>query len=315
MDCAIYPTVRCLFEDYLVIFAHSGGDHQGICVDAGKISILQQYALPYLKGKRMPDICKEDIENIKRHLRREGIIAPKIERLHTALSQLFELAWIQGIVRGNPCEGVYRCSISKKRPVLYTQTQYGQIFSALEMLPYSGVFQTMAMTGIPLEGCIGLTYDRIEWEKHRMIIGQWMSFSETGQAKLIYGNRNCAEYEVLIPDRLETILRMEIQMQERCREMRYGRWFNPDGLIFTDGHGNPVQPKDIRKQYDAIRKLSGVEGVCMRTMRSSYLLNTLMECKHLPEAARQAGFANVQTVIPYYEEAMKIKRAREREAI
>lgn len=288
----IYPTIKCRFEDYLVIFELSGGDHRGIHFDKVKCDLIRKYALEFLRGMVMCEIQTAHIDHMQKALLRRGVTKNVLSRLRTALSQMFELAWDDGIVYENPCAEAKRYRIPRTFPVMYNDSQNGSILRAVEMQPNSGIFKAMIMAGISLPCATELSYDKVDFDRHI----------------LIATNRIGMEYEVTMSDLLEQEILHELRVQEHCRRTRNQLWSNPDRRIFTDGFGGEVKKRSIVKQYDSLRRLSGVPGLCMRTMRSNYLMSSVMYGQDLPMAAREAGFVRPGTMLRYYEE---VKRCRD----
>lgn len=300
----IYPTVNCLFRDYILIFKDSIGNHMGICPSPSSVGLIEKHSTSFLGLKIMRTVITEDIDSMFKTLRTRGVSVSVLIRLRRALHQMFELALIQGIVRYNPVEGAMRFHTDTSRIRYYSDSQCRSIFGAIRQVSYSGIFNTIMMTGMPFSAAAALSYDRLDFDRHVILVSQHYDYRNVDSA-LVYGMPNGVDYSVDMPDELETVLKSELRMQERCCRTRYGFWSNKDRLVFTDGFGGPVNYRNVRSEYARIRKISGVGDFCMRTMRSNYLMSSMLYGKHLPEAARQAGFADIGSVMPYFFEAKK----------
>ena len=292
----IYPTVECTFIDFLFIFEREGGDHQGIYPDRSKLSLIRRLALDHLGPMRMQDIRTPHIDRMMKHLRRQGCTAQILNRLRMALRQVFELALIFGIAWDNPCDEVVRYSVEQPMIRMYSEDETERIISAVDHMPNSGVFNTMMMTGASMRQVLGLSTDRIDFDRHRLMFSQW--------------EENRESYIVEMPDALESVILREMRLQDRRRAVRYGMWSNPERRLFTDGYGCRLHVNAVRNQYNSLRKLSRVPDLCMRTMRSNYIMTSLIEGGQIPEAARQAGYRNISSIMPYYYEAERIIHRR-----
>ena len=302
----ILPTVFCTFDSFLFVYAEIADKHLGIRrPDNPTLNFIRRFTFPEIGHCVLNDIHTEMIGLILKKASQNGASAMGVNRLRRSLHSIFELAHVLGLVRQNPCTDIHKNAESSHEVVHYTDTEVRRIKHAVGEIPLSAYFETIMKTGLRMDICSALTIDCFDENKNLLYIGQKMICDNKGP-RLEYFTDNC--YEIHISDSLVSQLKKEKKIQDRKRMSAGGKWSNPERLFFTDYYGCFLNQADIAGQYAILRRMSGVDDLSMRTLRSNYLVRSFMVEGGFTAALAQTGFANISSVLPYYYEASKYLR-------
>ena len=309
----IVPTTLFDFNSFLIVYQETADKHLGIVrPEDQRIRLLGKWVGPLIGEKKMRDIRTEDVELVLSTARKNGCSIQAAEMLRRWMKQMFDLALIFGIVRSNPCEGIRCHSQRPEAPVFYSEKETERILRTMNYLSCSTLFMVMMVTGLNADICAGLTVDTMELESRKIWVSQRMA-EEDGQSRLVYFTGEESEYAVHIPGTLAERLIREKRLQDRCKILRSGTWNNQERLWFTDSQGNALTKRQIQGEYGRLRKGSGVKDVCMRTIRSNYLVTSLREGGDFPSAIAQSGFVQVNSIMRYFldvQQGISMEKAR-----
>ena len=302
----IYPTVFCTFDSFLLVYAEIADKHLGIKKPGNStLNFIRCWTVNEIGSFVLKDIHTEMVELLLKKAALNGVSSIGVNRLRRLLHNVFELAHVLGLVRQNPCVEIHKKTESKREVVHFTDAEVRQIKQAIGEIPLNTYFETIMKTGLRMDICSALTVDCLDEDKNLLYIGQKMTY-EHCEPKLTYFTDNC--YEIHIPDSSVLQLKKEKKIQDRKRMSAGAKWSNPDRLFFTDYYGCSLKQTDIAKQYVSLRRMSGVEDLSMRTLRSNYLVRSFMTEGGFTAALAQTGFANISSVLPYYYEATRYLR-------
>ena len=264
------PTMRDLCDDYLLRHAIPNKRPNSVRNDR---LMIERYVAPTLGRRRVKDVTRRDIEDLRAGLSDRPYQA---NRLVALVSKMFALAMSWGWRADNPAKGVARYQ-EQKRDRWLSEEELRRLWDALERHPNrraAGAVQLQVLTGARLGEVLGARCSDFDLDR-----GVWRKPShQTKQKRTEHVPLSGAALDLL-------------------RGLIAGRndldaWLFPGRV-----EGQPL--KEIKRFWASLTKMAGIEGYRLHDNRHTFASHLVSSGLSLEIVGRLLGHTSAETTKRY----------------
>lgn len=158
---------------------------------------VRLYIIPFFKDTLMENIKPIDVMAFYRKLEPE-LSQSFCNKVSLCLTQIFDTAISNGIIRGNPCTGlVIKSQVAKNKKRVYSEEQVAKLIKFAEHHKYGLYIRILLDLGLRCEELLGLRWDSdFDWEKGTVHI-QRTVVNDSGQIIVADNTKSATSNRVL----------------------------------------------------------------------------------------------------------------------
>lgn len=220
-------------------------------------AMIEQYIIPALGTIRLCDLRADHIQafvnalraDIREHTRYDG--ARTVHGAAGVLSEALELAEQRKYIMNNPMRGVVLPKYTPTTIEPPTEAQVVALLTAAKDTRLEALWYCYALLGVRRGEGGGLRWSSLDWQAGTLRIDTQVQLVD-GRPALIEPKTRAGKRVLPVPDVLLTLLRQHWDTQQTERQ-RTGLNWKEHGLIFPSDVGTPLWPRNIERQFYALR--------------------------------------------------------------
>lgn len=250
-------------------------------------SAFRLYILPHFKKMRMAEVTPRHIQDFINSLNR---LSPGYVRcIYSYLRSFFNSAVPADVIHVTPCRGIKLRKIPKPRKQYYGPTDVWKLVDHLTD-PYDTMFTTLALSGIRIGECLGLTVKSIDFEAGLIRIDQtWDSNERSMHLPKTESSIRSVEMISCLAEILSKY------MEEHDIE-------DPDALLFpaTINTQEPRPYGTVNGMYIKALKRLRMRHLEIHSLRHSFASVMIASGVAIPTLSRNLGHASPETTMKVY---------------
>lgn len=237
--------------------------------------ILHRHVIPQLGDEPLKDLTPLRIERFYTRLVEAGVGARTVHLVHSILHRALEKAVLFGLLTHNPSAHATLPRYKQAEMNVLDEMQVNQFLVTAIGSPFEALYHLAVKTGMRQGELLGLKWSDLQWGSGRLNIrrqlqdvrGQGCIFQEP---KTRSGRRT-----IQLGEGTLHALRLHRERQRLQMAVAGQRWQDND-LIFPSSVGTPLNPSNLRLDFNRVIKLAGVPKVRFHDLRhtaASLMLN------------------------------------------
>jgi len=270
---------------------------------------VERHVVPALGQLRLADLTPLHLSRFYAGLRESGRLrgpggglSPTTVRkyqmlLHGALADA--VAW--RLIPRNPAEGLGSDRETRREVRWLTAEEQLRLLRAAEgRRIYLPVLLALS-TGMRRGEILGLKWEDVDFARGRLAVARSLQWVGTrwllGEAKTASSRRVVTLPESLLP------LLAEHRRRQQALRADMADWHD-HGFVFTDEHGEPLQPAMLRSAWRRLVERAGLPDVRFHDLRHTHATELLRAGVHPKIVAERLGHASVKTTLDRYSHAV-----------
>lgn len=257
------------------------------------------HIIPHIGLMKLKDLRQDKVEEYYAGLISQGIGPRTVQMIHSILHRAMEKAVRYGLLLRNPVHGA---SLPKWRPPemqVFDDGQVNQFLMAARGSNYEALYHLAIVTGMRQGELFGLKWIDVQWQTGSLHIRRQVQ-SVPGQGWVFSDPKTRAgKRVVLIGEGTLKVLRVHKQRQQQQIALAGDRWKNHD-LIFTSGIGTPLNPSNLRLDFNRVLDQAGLHRIRFHDLR--HTTASLMLNHNIPVivASRRLGHSKPSVTLDIY---------------
>jgi integrase len=232
---------------------------------------IEKYAIPGLGRYKLKDLKTAHIQHLYNSLIDKGVGAHTVIKLHAILHKALAYTVATGMVGYNPASAAVPPKNPHTEMQIYDESQVSSLLIAAKGTRLEALLHLAIATGMRQMELLGLMWTDLDWVKQSISVQRQLTRSGGfASPKTRFGIRIIA-----LGDRTIEVLRAHLERQQFERQFFEKGW-KETGLIFTNLHGSPMDPRNLVRDYRKIQRDAGLPEIRFHDLRhtaASLMLN------------------------------------------
>jgi len=271
---------------------------------------LRRHVYPYFGDRRLATIRPSEIQTWVTRLSTEGkkpLKPTTVQVVHGIVAAIFKSAIRDRKVAASPCEST---KLPRKLPRQVVPLATNAVVRLAEAVParYKALVVLAAGTGMRQGECFGLTLDRVDFLRRAVRVDQQLVLLPRKDPFLAPPKTAASHRTVPLPAVVVSALAQHIGDYPVT---------HPDGLIFTDGHGQPLRRTSFSGEVwrPAVATAGAPAGTGFHALRHYYASLLIRHGESVKTVQTRLGHATAAETLDTYSHLWPDSDDRTREAI
>jgi integrase len=284
-----------------------------------KPTTLEDYALtirkhlkPALGAISVQDLTPAMVQSFYADRIDAGIGSRTVQLCHQRLSQALALAVREGVVTRNVCSATEPPTSRPKPSEVWTATEARAFIAASMTDTYAPLWQLALGTGLRRGEFLGVRWQDIDLDGRQLSVRQTVVL--LGGAPSIQPPKSAAARRTI---KLSTEIADSLakhRVAQVARRLAAESWSDGD-LIFCTGEGNPINPNNLYRNFNAIIERAGVKRIPPHGMRHTHATLLLAAGTPIKAVSERLGHAKTSITLDTYAHVLPDMQDRAVEAI
>lgn len=259
---------------------------------AGYRSKIDQYLIPELGRIRVTRIRATDLERLYAAMSARGLSPRTIAQTHAIAHNALAKAVKQGIITTNPADHADTPPVRRQPPTVLDAAAVRRILTTAAGDRLEARWWVALTLGLRQGEALGLSWSDVDLEAGTVTIRQALHRPPGGGYQL-QAPKSAAGFRT-IPMAPECVaaMRRRAAVQDAERVHAANVWANPDGLVFTEAAGQPIQPSRDSKRWHELLDRAGVPSMRLHNARHTAITVWLLAGVPMHLAKRWAGHSS-----------------------
>jgi integrase len=214
------------------------------------------HIVPRIGGRRLRDLTADDVDKLMRDMATAGYSKSSMVRVHGELARILRFAERRGKVMRNVATLVDVPAGPKKQGRSLTVAQAKAVLEAAEDDRLEALYVTGLLMGLRPGELLGLPWSAIDFETCRLRVAQSLKREHNklhvGEPKTLRSRRTLD-----MPHLVVQALKKHHEHQRMERVEAGNSWVETD-LVFTTTVGTPIDPSNLRREFDKLTRKAGI---------------------------------------------------------
>jgi integrase len=226
---------------------------------------------------------------------------------HLHLGQALELAVKQGTLARKVTDAVTPPSQQRKEMEIWSAAEAQRFLAVADESTYGPIWLVIAGAGLRRGEALGLRWKDIDWERGIIQVRQQVQAPE-GKPKIVpYTKDGRGGKSVAVPPSVLESLRSHRARQAEARLKKGAEW-QDHGLVFPSAVGTPVSPRNLSREFYALREKAGVPPIRIHDIRhtvATHLIEAGVDVKAVSEHLGHKGVEITRAVYQHVTERQR----------
>lgn len=237
--------------------------------------VANKYIIPHIGDTGISNLTQDKLEVFYKKLIDNGVGVRTVRLTHSILHRCLVKAIRYGLMHDNPAHGATLPRLIQKDMVALSKEQVSLFLKSAKGNYYEAFFNLSVITGLRQAELFGLKWADINWEKRSINIYRQIQRVPGEQWQFIEPKTRAGRRTIILGSDVIDLLREHKGNQEKYREIAGDRWKN-NGLIFPNTYGNPMDPSNMRIEFNRVLNDAGLQKIRFHDLRhtaASLMLN------------------------------------------
>lgn len=200
---------------------------------------------------------------------RAGTISSNtVRKHHDLMNTAFQMAVKQGLILSNPAANVEAPTVKRAEIKYYSVEQLQTLLKLSEGTRLEVLIKLAGLLGLRREEIMGLTWDRVDFEKKKIIIAEARTMA--GNTVVTKDTKNATSTRTLyMTEEIEDVLRREKAKQAEYKQA-LGGGYQDSGYVFTHEDGRPVRPNYASELFTKFIADNNLPPLTLHGLRHSF---------------------------------------------
>lgn len=280
----------------------------GVAVKGEPIREDKAEAIAQAMGKRVADVFRVEKDT-------SPLSAKTVLEHHRLISTILSQAEREMLIPYNPAAKASPPRAEKHDPNYFQPEQITAILEALETEPlkWQLITHLMIVTGCRRGEIMGLQWDKVDFENHRVKIDK--SLVSTKSKGTYLGNTKTSDIRYLtLPAETMSLLKQHRRDQLLLRFSNGDRWVD-SGFVFTTDNGDHMNPDSITGWLNDFSRRHALPHINPHAFRHTVASVLLANGTDIVTVSKQLGHASVNTTENFYSHLIEENKAKASECI
>ena len=234
------------------------------------LAIIKNHLVPGLGAARLDRLDSHTIQVFINGLD----LSPKtVKNIHGVLHAALRQAVLLRYVPHNAADGTQLPRIERKELHVLDEDAAAAFLRAVEGHKFGLLYQVVLFTGLREGEALGLTWDRVDFDRGTVLIDRQLHKERRG-AYYLAAPKNDKPRTISPPPFVLELLRIQKRRQAELR-IRAGDLWQDTGLVFTNETGGNLTASAVYKQFKQVAASIGLPGLRVHDLRHSYAVAAL----------------------------------------
>lgn len=235
-----------------------------------------------------------------------GLSPKTILEHHRLISTVLEQAMKEGLVPFNVAGRAVLPKVTQKEVNYFQPEQVATIRDALEDEPlkWKTITHLMLITGARRGEILGLKWDKVDFENHRIHICNSVLYSaDIGIYESIPKTATSVRF-ITLPGETMELLR-EYRLWQNQERLRLGAYYEDKGFVFAQDNGGPMHPDSVTDWLGKFSKRHGLPHINPHAFRHTMASMLYFNGVDSVSISKRLGHAQVSTTANIYAHVME----------
>ena len=270
---------------------------------------------PVLGKIKLKDLTALTLQKTYRQMLNQGLSPKSVVNAHGTLHEALKRAVKMGYIKRNVAEDVDLPKVRHQEMRPLKDAELVEFLAASADDRFADVYYVAVFTGMRQSELVGLTVDCLDFEKGTIrVYRQYVDTKQndpvktatgkgTGKAKRISkftttknDKERIIEPAPQVMERLKEVLRKQMEMRRKAGK----EWSNPDGFVFTNPDGSPINCHTLFNHFKSIVRGMGLEEVRFHDLRHTFATLSIQNGTDIKTVSSTLGHATVAFTMDKY---------------
>ena len=216
--------------------------------------VIKNHIKPAIGAMKLQDVKGIHIQKLYNGMMAKDLSAKTVKNVAAVLHKALSMAQKQGMIQMNPCDAAELPKAVQKEIKPLTDAEIPLFLEAIDKNPMRNAYALCLFAGLREGECLGLSWDQVNFEAHRITVSQQLQHEKKKGAKYYIAptTKSGKPREIEPPEIAFQYLRAEQKRQAENRLAAGTWWDNPHNLVFTTETGENIAISTFYKTFKKI---------------------------------------------------------------
>ena len=221
---------------------------------------------PQIGNVRLRDLTASRIEQVHRDLRRKGLTEATVHRYYATLRKAINDAYRKGYIPRNPLDRVQLGKVKAANLDVWTLQEWQKFAEATKDDRLAPLYRLAVDAGMRRGELCGLRWSDVDLDAGTITVSH--ALVQIGSQVVPSKPKTDAGTDRTVHLTQGTITALKSWKANQARErLSAGDSWTDLGLVFTDGLGNPLQPKSLSQRFVRTAAKAGLRPIRLHDLR------------------------------------------------
>lgn len=259
---------------------------------------ITRHLIPGLGSIQVQKLSPADVQAFYARKQAEGTGAWALLGCHQRLSQALTQAMRLGLIQRNVCDLVTPPRLRHWEMTTWDAAQARRFLSVARQSSYGPIWIVALTTGMRRGELLGLRWKDADIEGGVLHVRQSIGLLH-GQITISQPKSDTSRRAVPVEPQVIAALR-EHRAKQNERRLALGAVWEDHDLIFAAANGKPVNPDNLRRDYDHLVALAGVPRIRIHDVRHTHVTLGFAAGANIKAMSRRIGHAQTSLTMDIY---------------
>lgn len=237
--------------------------------------VANSHIIPHIGDIKIWDLSQDKLEVFYKELIDNGVGVRTVRLAHSILHRSLVKAIRYGLINDNPAHGATLPRNIQKDMIALNKEQVSLFLQKAKGSYYETFFNLAVITGLRQAELFGLRWSDLNWERRALNVYRQIQRVPGEHWQFIEPKTRAGKRTVILGNEVLRLLRQHKEKQELYRGFAGDRW-NENELIFPNTLGNPMDPSNMRIEFNRVLSEAGLPKIRFHDLRhtaASLMLN------------------------------------------
>lgn len=277
----------------------------------GYAQYTEKHIIPFYQQTniKIQDMTIKDVESYYNHKfvsgrldGKPGGLSIRTIKLHSvAMSQIFEYAIYNGLIKENPCKYAKfpkEANNTSRETSFYDVNQCNELLSKTKGTPLYNMIYITFLYGLRRSEMMGLKWDAINFDNDTLTIKHTVVLNTKVVQKDKTKNRSSNRTYPLLPEIKKILIGLQEQQNSNKEEMK--SWYKESGYVFTKADGTVYYPSYPTHELSKVLKKNNLPHIRWHDLRHSTASFLIEKGWHMKDISDWLGHSSIKTTMDIY---------------
>jgi integrase len=237
--------------------------------------LVDKYIIPHIGNITLKDLHPLNIEKFYGDLLDSGVGPRNVRHIHAVLHRALEKAVGYRLILRNPAHGVTLPQYKPAEMQIWDESQVSVFLIAAESSRFKALYHLAITTGMRQGEIFGLKWSDLHWNSGTIQVQRQVQYVPGQGRNFVEPKTRASRRKIKLGEGTLHALRLHKEGQSTLIAVAGERWVDHD-LIFPNTVGNPLDPSNLRRDFNRIIDTTGLPKIRFHDLRhssASLLLN------------------------------------------